>query len=218
MPNVTSPLKQNALQLCNSLSDYARSSGSVNTILIQDFNNYSGDNTDSRGFIADLVNRQGFSFANKKVLVFGAGGAARGIIDSILVHQPAEIVVANRTLAKAEHLKQKWPIIEAAEYSSIPDKTFDIVIDTRLYSESNSLQGPTKISLAPDAFAYTINYGARAMPFLDWCQQFAFIHKSDGLGMLVAQAAYSFQIWTGFFPQWEKVLTSSQLTSVGRGK
>lgn len=209
--NITMPLKQTALQICSSLSDYAKAAGSVNTILIQEFHNFWGDNTDGRGFIADVVTRQNIQLEHKKILILGAGGAARGIIASLVVHQPETVVVANRNLAKAELFKRKWPFIIACDYSSIPQTLFDIVIDTRAFNPNEEVLSPSNISLAPESFAYSANYGSRALPFLTWISEMGCKQQSDGLGMLVAQAAYSFQVWTGKFPDWESVLHSPLL-------
>ena len=204
--SITMPLKQSALHLCNSLSDYARNIGSVNTLLIQDFNNFWGDNTDGRGFIADVVTRQGISLAQKNILLLGAGGAARGILASLIVHQPAKVVVANRSLVKAQQFQRKWQTITPCDYDTIPNEKFDIVIDARAFKTGDDILGPKKILTNEDSFAYSANYGSRAQPFLDWAKELGFTRQSDGLGMLVAQGAYSFQVWSGDFPDWENVL------------
>jgi len=204
--NITSPLKEIALSFCNVLSEYAKAAGSVNTLVLRDLNNCYGDNTDGRGFIDDLVKRLRFSPSHKRIIILGAGGAARAIVESLWEHQPRQIVVANRSLGAAQQLQSRWPKLTISTFFAIPDEEYDLIIDARAHTIHDKLAGPAKIRHSKASMAYTINYSNRAKPFLEWSLTQGIELKADGLGMLLAQAAYSYHLWTGFFPNWEKSL------------
>ena len=196
--NVTVPFKEEAFAMCESLSPRAEAAGAVNTLIFRD-GVISGDNTDGAGFIADLKS-QGVRIEGARVLLIGAGGASRGILFPLEAERPASLFIANRTVSKAEAL--------AAKCSSVPMSagtpadaagTYDLVIN----ATSSSLQG--KLPGVPDsalrgAFAYDLMYGADPTVFLRHAEECGARGVSDGLGMLVMQAAESFFDWRGVRP------------------
>ncbi len=204
--NVTVPFKVEACALADALTERARAAGAVNTF---DFSGgmIRGDNTDGVGLVADIVGNAGFAIAGKRVLLVGAGGAARGVILPLLEQAPAQLVVANRTPERAQELAAQFGgRLAAADFNGLRDR-FDLVIN----ATSASLAGEVP-PLAPDLFgadtlAYDMMYGAQPTAFL----QFAAQHGAsvrDGLGMLVEQAAEAFLVWRGVRPATAPVLAA----------
>lgn len=200
--NVTVPFKQDAFRIADELSPRAQSAGAVNTLLFSEGRIF-GDNTDGVGLVRDIVEGAGISIKDKQLLLLGAGGAARGVIQPLLVESPARLVIANRTLARAQELVHQFsssPIsIEACGFEAL-SQTFDIVINATSASLSAELP-PVSVSVfGQHSFVYDMMYGAQPTQFM----QLAHRHGAtvrDGLGMLVEQAAESFFIWRGVHPQ-----------------
>ena len=203
--NVTVPFKLEAYALATKLTERAQAAGAVNTLKF-DGENIVGDNTDGLGLVIDIIHNAGINFMGKRILLLGAGGAARGALLPFLQQHPSQLVLANRTLVKAEKLAQKFaqnfpdalPII-AHSFDTLQGE-FDIVIN----ATSASLQAdvpPIPVHVFGSAtFAYDMMYGKQPTVFM----QFASKHGAsvrDGLGMLVEQAAEAFLIWRGVRPQ-----------------
>ncbi|MDF2446906.1 MAG: aroE [Moraxellaceae bacterium] len=206
--NVTVPFKEEAWQLAESKSVRAEKAGAVNTLLLDGAGRLHGDNTDGVGLVRDLTSNAGINLAGKRILVLGAGGAVRGVLGPLLAERPAELVVANRTVAKAAQLaalfSDEGPV-SAAAFDALAGRSFDLVIN----GTSASLQGelpplPTSIFSA-NALAYDMMYGAEPTVFLRWAQQQG-AQVRDGLGMLVEQAAEAFRLWRGVQPPTQPVL------------
>ncbi|WP_145649873.1 shikimate dehydrogenase [Pseudoduganella lurida] len=211
--NVTVPFKLEAFRLANALTVRAQAAGAVNTLLF-DGHGITGDNTDGAGLVNDITVNAGVPIAGRRVLLLGAGGAARGAVLPILEHRPATLVIANRTLATAEALAQQFAQlggagagscrIAACGFAAIEGE-FDIVIN----ATSASLQAelppiPTSV-FHPGTLALDMMYGKEPTVFL----QFAASHGAatrDGLGMLVEQAAEAFHGWRGVRPETAAVL------------
>lgn len=201
--NITVPFKQEAWQLATERSPRAERAGAVNTLIISD-NNFYGDNTDGIGLVRDLIDNHGISINNKRVLIVGAGGAVRGVIEPILDLKPAELIIANRTVIKALQLASEFADlgnISGCSLEALQGQTFDIVIN----GTSASLQGdlpalPTTL-FAENACAYDMMYAAKPTPFMQWAKQCEVPQVFDGLGMLVEQAAESFRLWRGINPE-----------------
>lgn len=202
--NVTVPFKLEACALAATLTARARAAGAVNTL---SFNaaGIAGDNTDGAGLVADIVGNAGRAIAGQRVLLLGAGGAARGVILPLLQQGPAQLCIANRTRATADALVAQFApaagqpqVLSACGYEA-PAAPFDIIVN----ATSASLGGAVP-PLAPAAFgrhtlALDMMYGARPSAFMD----FAAAHGAqvrDGLGMLVEQAAEAFFVWRGVRP------------------
>jgi shikimate dehydrogenase len=193
--NITIPHKLQAYALCTELSPAAQLAESVNTIKINSPSNWYGDNTDGTGLIMDLAYYH-HSLAGKTILLLGAGGAAYGILPALLEQQPREIVLANRTLGNAEKLAKKHAHVSACELSAIPEKKFDIVINT---SSELSLEDLT-INFAPHSVAYDIRYKSGAKEFMHWAKIHGAEFVHDGYGMLLEQAAAAFNVWFSVQP------------------
>lgn len=206
--NVTVPFKENAYQLAASLSDRARLAGAVNTLYPQRDGSLHGDNTDGAGLLNDMLTA-GWLLEGKRVLVLGAGGAVRGVLQPLLAQRPAELVVVNRTPEKAQALKTLFNAlgpITACAFSELAGESFDLIINGTSASLSGSLPPLPDGMLNPGACAYDMMYGTEPTVFLQWAQRAGAAHCRDGLGMLVGQAAESFYLWRGVRPDVQPVV------------
>jgi len=200
--NVTVPFKQEAFALLDKSSPEATLAGAVNT-LVWDGAQLQGHNTDGIGLVRDILQNLGSSLTGLSILVLGAGGATRGILQPLLAQEPASLLIANRTVARAEELAGIFTglgPIAACGYQDIPAQPFDWIIN----ATSASLQGqapplPTAI-IDRNSSCYDLMYGAEPTPFMAWCRAQGAALTADGLGMLVEQAAESFQLWRGLRP------------------
>ncbi len=206
--NVTVPFKENAWQLAASLSDRAQLAGAVNTLCQNADGSLHGDNTDGAGLVSDML-AGGWSLQGKRLLVLGAGGAVRGVLQPLLAQRPAALTVANRTVEKAQalhtHFKSLGPI-NACAYDGLAGKSFDLIINGTSASLSGSLPPLPDGILNPGACAYDMMYSAQPTIFLQWAQQSGAAQCRDGLGMLVGQAAESFYLWRGVRPDVQPVV------------
>jgi len=210
--NVTVPFKLEAFDLADDVSQRAKDAEAANFLRF-DNGRIHADNTDGVGLTRDIVQNLGFGLAGKRVLLMGAGGAAQGVLTPLLEHEPSILTIANRTVEKALRLAESFrhkPVAAASvlcgrRFGELAGHHFDLVIN----ATSTSLQGELP-PLPADAFAigalaYDMMYGATPTPFL----AFAAAHGakiSDGLGMLVEQAAESFLLWRGVRPQTAPVI------------
>lgn len=206
--NVTVPHKEAAFALCDASSEAATAAGAVNTISILD-GRLRGDNTDGVGFIRDLTVNQGQSLTGKRVLVLGAGGAARGIIGPLLAEAPAAVAIGNRTSDRAEELVARFAaaVLVAHTFAEIAEQPpFDVVVN----ATSAGLKGeppPFPASLVgSQTFCYDLVYGSSDTPFVTWAKQHGAARAVHGWGMLVEQAAESFAIWRGVRPDTKPLL------------
>ena len=198
--NVTVPFKLEAHALATRRTARADAAGAVNTLNFRD-GDILGDNTDGIGLVADIVRNAGVALAGKRILLLGAGGAARGVILPLLAGQPAELVIANRTRSTADQLARQFAkhgTVRAANFHEL-DQPFDIVINATSASLSSELP-----PIAPGVFdtttlAYDMMYGAQPTVFMHFAATCGATVR-DGLGMLVEQAAESFFLWRGIRP------------------
>jgi shikimate dehydrogenase len=203
--NVTVPFKEDAFRLAQRLAPRAERAGAVNTLTFA-ANEILGDNTDGAGLVADLTRNLGREPAGQRILLLGAGGAARGVIEPLLDRQPAALVIANRTVARAQELARLFGRGVAACGFDAVDGPYDLVINATAASLAGELPPLSPAVFAADALAYDMMYG-RDTPFL----AFARTHgaaTADGLGMLVEQAAEAFQLWRGVRPDTAPVIAS----------
>lgn len=213
--NVTVPFKEVAWALCDARSRRAEQAGAVNTLAVGSDGRLHGDNTDGVGLVRDITDNAGWSLAGARVLLLGAGGAARGVIGPLLAAGAALVQVANRTPAKAETLAALFAgegDVRACALATLAgpaagDQAFDIIIN----ATSASLQGE-RVSLAAgwfhaDTAAYDMMYG-RDTPFLAWAREQGLARRRDGLGMLVEQAAEAFFIWRQVRPRTAELLAT----------
>jgi len=209
--NVTVPFKEEAFRLCDTLSQRARRAGAVNTLILggnglsQDLKVY-GDTTDGVGLVRDLK-RHGVTLAGARVLVLGAGGAVRGVLEPLLAERPVSVRVANRTAAKAEVLAGDFSElgeIIGGGFDAVAGQ-FELVINGTSASLAGDLPPLPGGLFASGATAYDMMYGAEPTVFLRWAAEHG-ARPVDGLGMLVEQAAESFFQWRGKRPDTAPVL------------
>lgn len=211
--NITVPFKEEAFKFATVLTQRAQLAGAVNTLALQEDGSILGDTTDGVGLVNDLKNNN-FKLKGARVLILGAGGAVRGVLEPILAEQPSEVVIANRTLSKAEQLActfEPYGNIRACAFITLSKGNFLSGFDTVINGTSASLNGdlppvPASIFAAKDGTgAYDMMYGKTLTPFLEWAQINGVDILADGLGMLVGQAAASFNLWRGVMPQVDSV-------------
>ena len=206
--NVTVPHKQAAAELVNELSPIADRAQAVNTISMRG-NELIGDNTDGTGLLRDLTENLGFPVAGKTVLILGAGGATRGILEPLLAAAPAAVLVANRTRSRGEELIRNFKdlgAIRAVGLDSIPDTQFDLIINATSASLSGETVAIPNETVSTATLCYDMSYGKSETPFTRWAKAAGAGQAVKGWGMLVEQAAESFLIWRGVRPDTRPVL------------
>ncbi|HSH57195.1 MAG TPA: shikimate dehydrogenase, partial [Halomonas sp.] len=189
--NVTVPFKEEAFRLCDTLSERARRAGAVNTLSLAGDGRTHGDTTDGIGLVRDLE-RHGVALAGARILVLGAGGAVRGILEPLLARHPASLLVANRTAARAEALAADFRDlgeIAGGGFDRV-EGPFDLVINGTSASLAGDLPPLPDGLFAAGATAHDMMYGAEPTLFLRWAGERG-ARTVDGLGMLVEQAAES---------------------------
>ncbi|QEY17742.1 shikimate dehydrogenase [Cellvibrio sp. KY-GH-1] len=208
--NITVPFKLNAFDFAQKRTPRAERAGAVNTLALLSDGTILGDNTDGIGMIHDMHNL-GWEIQGKRVLILGAGGAVRGILQPLLEENPARVTIANRTLSKAEELAKNFldlGDIQAKSFEQLAGDNFDIVIN----GTSASLQGelpplPDNL-LSASAGCYDMMYGAEPTIFLQWAKNHGATQVADGLGMLIGQAAEAFYLWRQIRPEVVPVITA----------
>ena len=209
--NITVPFKFEAARIATRLSQRAALAEAAN-VLSFDAEGWRGDNTDGVGLVRDIEHNAGVVLRDQRVLLIGAGGAAAGVLGPLLQARPSEVVVANRTLHKAQALVHRHRSAAAAarlRASTLADcgEGFDVVVN----ATASSLQGAAipvshKV-LRPGALALDMMYGPAAQGFLDWAAEHGATGR-DGLGMLVEQAGAAFELWRGVRPDTAPVLAA----------
>ena len=203
--NVTLPFKKQAFAGCARASARARAAGVANTLVL-DRAELWGDNTDGIGLVNDLERNLARAIAGKRVLLMGAGGAAQGVILPLLERMPARLVIANRTAQRARALAHRFAQASGGGYEELAGSSFDLVINATSAGLAGEMPPLPEGVFAPGAFAYDMVYG-RITPFMRAAQA-AGAAASDGLGMLVEQAAESFFVWRGVRPDTRGVLAA----------
>ena len=209
--NVTVPFKERAFAMCDELSERAKFSEAVNTLAFSNGKIF-GDNTDGVGLVKDL-HRNGVTIKAKKVLLLGAGGAAKGVIPSLLEENPQQLVIVNRTHEKALALASKYNLTQltAMKLNELENYQADIIINaTSSGLSGQSLPIPRELFKTADV-CYDMVYGKELPIFLRQAKQHGVNKIIDGLGMLVYQAAAAFQIWRGAEPEAELVIQRLRL-------
>lgn len=201
--NVTLPFKQRAFAMAQQHSLRCKKAGAANTLWMQ-ANQLHADNTDGIGLIRDL--HRHILVEGKRVLILGAGGAARGIVYPLLEHHPAELLIANRTLAKAEEFQRAFPQIQCLSLNEI-EGAFDIVINATSASLAGEFVALPTACMSAKPFCYDLSYKQNGITaFVQYARESG-CDAVDGLGMLVEQAAEAFFIWHGITPETQEVLT-----------
>jgi len=206
--NVTVPFKQEAYRLATSHSQRARAAEAVNTLRF-DAGAVYGDNTDGEGLVRDIRDNLGVAIAGRRVLLLGAGGAARGVIGPLLAQHPKGLTVANRTVERARMLERHFGAnVRASDYEALSGSQFDIVVNATSASLAGALPPLPGGVYAAGSLAYDMMYGAGLTPFLERARAEGAGLTADGLGMLVEQAAESFFVWRGIRPRTATALAS----------
>ena len=206
--NITVPFKQQAWSLADSRTQRAERAGAVNTMWFDDARVH-GDNTDGIGLVRDLECNLGLALAGLRILILGAGGAARGVLDPLLAAGPELIVIANRTAQRAETLCESFsPLgpVRAIAFEALPAHSFELVINATSASLAGEVPPVDPRVLRAGAFCYDMMYGARPTVFVRWGEAAGAARSTDGIGMLVEQAAESFQRWRGMRPDTAPVI------------
>lgn len=213
--NITVPFKLDAYAFATELSGRAHRAGAVNTLALQDDGTLYGDNTDGVGLVRDMHDNLGWELDGRRILILGAGGAARGILEPLLRRHPETLVIANRTAAKAEQLAAAFADLGALAgcgFDALGGRRFDLVINATSASLSGELPPLPDDILSDDCCCYDLTYGAEPTPFMRWAASRAAWAVADGLGMLVEQAAEAFCIWRGVRPETRAVIAQLRAT------
>ncbi|WP_024869227.1 shikimate dehydrogenase [Pseudoxanthomonas suwonensis] len=202
--NVTLPLKEIAFSLCTQTSSRAQRAGACNTLTRRD-GQWHGDNTDGAGLVRDLTGRQGLDLRARRVLLLGAGGAARGVAPALLDAGIGELVVVNRTPERADALVDALGEPGRAHSRYWEDLRelgdFELIVNATSAGRDQSSGFTAPLSLVNSrSVAADLNYGEAAIPFLAWARSAGCLEAIDGLGMLVEQAAEAFELWHGVRP------------------
>jgi shikimate dehydrogenase len=207
--NITVPFKEDAWKTADSLTARAERVCAVNTIWFDENGKCYGDNTDGIGLIRDLTINHNINISGQEVLILGAGGAVRGILDPLFDQNPARIMIVNRTIPRAKELaiafSERGELI-TGDYDDLKSQQFDLVIN----GTSASLQGtvpplPADI-LRAGTSCYDMMYASTDTAFVTWAKGHHAARTYDGIGMLVEQAAESFYIWRGVRPETRSVI------------
>ncbi len=216
--NITVPFKQQAWELIEDRSERAELAGAVNTIMVREDGSRYADTTDGVGMVRDIVENHAIELKDKCLLVLGAGGAVRGVLQPLLEQRPKFVIVANRTPSKALALARQFNDfgdVFGGGFDVLPGQQFDLVIN----GTAASLEG--KVPSLPDDLiyeggsCYDMMYSAEPTAFQRWAREHGAVQSLDGLGMLVEQAAESFSLWRGVRPQTRMVI--EQLRSQMQG-
>ena len=209
--NVTVPFKHQAFDLAMRRSARAEQAGAANTLSFRG-DEITGDNTDGTGLVRDITVNLGRMLRGKSILMLGAGGASFGVAGPMLAELPAALVIANRTVSKAESMVQRFTSLAAAcnisasGYAALAGKNFDIIINATSAGLFESMPALPENLFAPGALAYDMVYG-KTTPFMQFARAGG-ATVADGLGMLVEQAAESFLVWRGVRPQTAPVIAA----------
>ena len=207
--NCTVPLKELAWAYAEHKTERAQLAKAVNTLALQEDGTILGDNTDGIGLVTDLKHNHGIELSGRRILILGAGGASRGIILPLLEQAPESIVIANRTLAKAQQLVTEFVhkgSVSAVSYSDLIGQSFDLIINATSSSLTDELPPLPQALLASQGSCYDLAYSNKATVFVRWGIENKALKSLDGLGMLVEQAAAAFALWRGICPQTKPII------------
>jgi len=214
--NLTVPHKSEVTRLVDQMSERAATAGAVNTLVFED-SQVIGDNTDGIGLLRDLAVNLGLALEGANILILGAGGATRGIIGPLLEMQPSGLCIANRSLGKAKalanHFSDSGPV-SASRFRVVPtSEPYDLIIN----ATSAGLKGESppypSAAITEKTFCYDLSYGLKPTPFSLWARDNGAAQSVMGWGMLVEQAAESFNIWRGVRPDTAPVLKQMSIAA-----
>ncbi len=210
--NVTAPFKLDAFAYATDLAPSAKMAGAVNAMKFEG-GKVHAENFDGVGLVRDLVHNLDCPLQGRRVLILGAGGATRGALLPLLAEQPAELVIVNRTVAKAhelaalaqQHQTGQVPV-QGLGYADLQEQSFDVVLNASSTSLTAELPPLSASVFGPGCLAYDLTYGKGLTPFLQLAQQAGVTQLADGVGMLAEQAAEAFAWWRGVRPDTAAVI------------
>lgn len=206
--NCTVPLKEPAFRLADEVSPRASLCEAVNTLYWRE-DRLHGDNTDGVGLVRDLSVNLGIPLQGRRLLILGAGGAARGIVGPLLEKAPREIVIANRTLSRAEELAERFSShgpVKVMAFAQLAGQQFELIVNATSASLQGDLPPIPNGVLAPGGCCYDLMYSEQPTAFVQWGEAQGARLSIDGLGMLVEQAAEAFFLWRGVRPATSPVI------------
>jgi shikimate dehydrogenase len=209
--NITVPFKEQAWQLATTRSPRAEHAGAVNTLVLHDDGRHHGDNTDGVGLVRDLRDNHGMLLAGRRVLLVGAGGAARGVIEPLLEANTRLLVIANRTADKAVELARRFCTLghtEGCGLDEVAGQAFDLIINATAASLTGAVPALPDDVVSASTACYDMMYGAGPTAFMEWARRRGTQAVMDGLGMLVEQAAESFYLWRRVRPDTAPVIAA----------
>lgn len=216
--NVTLPHKRAAADLVNELTPRAERADAVNTIVRGDVG-LLGDNTDGVGLVTDLTRNLGLPLREPRILLLGAGGAARGALGALLELHPEALVIANRSLDRASQLTREFgalgPVI-AARFTDVEPRPFDLIVNATSASLKGDVPPIPEGVVGPATVCYDMAYGIGETPFTDWARRLGAGVAAQGWGMLVEQAAEAFFLWRGVRPDTAPVLDALRQRAAAR--
>jgi len=209
--NITVPFKVDAWKLCNhpgnQLSNRAGTARAVNTLRFEENGTIYGDNTDGTGLVTDLEQNIGLALESLSILLIGAGGAVRGILEPLLACCPARLDITNRTMSKASEMADLFgEKVNPVTLQETGRRQYDLVINGTAAGLEGQMPELDAHCIGPNTLAYDMVYGSRLTPFMEWALDNGAYAVHDGLGMLVEQAAASFHLWHGVHPQTRPVV------------
>ncbi len=209
--NVTVPFKQDAWSYAEERTARAERAGAVNTLVLREDGSTLGENTDGVGLVRDLCVNHGVALARRRILVLGAGGAVRGVLEPVLFERPESVVIANRTPEKAELLAQEFAdmgTVRGCGLESLGTESFHVIVNGTAAGLTGDVPPLDDGVLEPGGCCYDMVYANEPTAFVRWARAHDAALALDGLGMLVEQAAESFQIWRGVRPDTESVIAA----------
>jgi shikimate dehydrogenase len=212
--NVTLPHKQAACLIARERTPRAEIAGAVNTLVLRN-NGVFGDNTDGAGLIADLTRNLAFDLQGTRILVLGAGGAARGVLGPLLEADPEYLEIANRNDERAAELAHEFSTlgtVHGCGFDAIADSTFDLVLNATSASLQDTIPPIPPQVIGPTTLCYDMAYGRGDTAFTRWAKSAGAGRAETGWGMLVEQAAESFLLWRGVKPQTARVIAAVKAT------
>jgi shikimate dehydrogenase len=209
--NVTVPMKEEAWSIAARREPNAELAGAANTLWFDSDGRIVADNTDGVGLVRDLKQNHGVVIHGRRLILLGAGGAARGVMPALLAEQPREILISNRTAARAAVLAKHFcaaPNIGVLEWGGAPTQSADVIINATAASLVDELPKLHSAALHTKTVCYDMMYGSTPTAFISWACSRGIETAFDGLGMLVEQAAAAFAIWHGIVPSTAPVIAA----------
>jgi shikimate dehydrogenase len=207
--NVTIPHKQAAAEFVNDLTPRAEEAGAVNTVSVKPSGELIGDNTDGVGLVTDLEENLQLKLKDLRILILGAGGATRGVVGPILSRRPLLVAIANRTLARATEITERFAAkgsLIASGFDSVEPKAFDLIVNATAANAEGAFPTLPATTVGRRTVCYDMAYAPGETPFTRWAREHGAFATHKGWGMLVEQAAEAFVVWRGIRPATRPVL------------